>query len=157
VVNSIAYSNPTTISLSLKTVGVAPGSYNLTVTNPDGQSITANGLITVTSSVVATTTALVSSVNPSLLGNAVTFTATVTPSSATGNVAFMDGGTTLATVALSSGTAAYTTSALAVGSHNITAVYGGDAGDSGSSSPTVVQVVTVKKRRSQVTSHFLGQ
>jgi hypothetical protein len=81
----------------------------------------------------------------------------VTPSSATGNIIFMDGGATLATVALSSGSAAYTTSALAVGSHNITAFYGGDAGDSGSSSPTVVQVVSVKKRRSQVTSHFMGR
>jgi hypothetical protein len=48
----------------------------------------------------ATTTALISSQNPSALGQSVTFTATVTGASPTGTVTFKDGGTTLATVAL---------------------------------------------------------
>ena len=67
---------------------------------------------------------------------AVTFVATVaaagTPS---GTVTFLDDGTTLATVALDgSGTATLTTSALAVGSHSITATYSGDAGFAGAQS-----------------------
>ena len=45
----------------------------------------------------------------------------------TGTVTFKDGSTTLGSpVALSGGTATISTSQLAVGSHSITAVYGGD-------------------------------
>ena len=71
-----------------------------------------------------------SSANPSDIGSAVTFTATVealggTP---TGAVTFTDGTSTLATIALSAaGVATHTTSALAGGNHTITAVYGGNA------------------------------
>ena len=67
-----------------------------------------------------------------------TFTATVVNSSPgggtpTGTVTFMDGTTTLGTGTLSTTdgvtTATFTTTALAVGSHSITAVYGGDTDD----------------------------
>jgi hypothetical protein len=47
-----------------------------------------------------TTVTLTSSQNPSQFGQPVTFTATVTGSSPTGTVIFMDGGTVLATVPL---------------------------------------------------------
>jgi hypothetical protein len=47
-----------------------------------------------------TTTTLVSSLNPSGLGQAVTFTATVTGLSPTGTVTFKDGATTLGTATL---------------------------------------------------------
>ncbi len=47
------------------------------------------------------TVALSSSANPSTLGQSVTFTATVLPGSATGNVQFNDGATALGTVPLS--------------------------------------------------------
>ena len=61
-----------------------------------------------------------------------TVAAAVTPS---GTVTFLDGGTTLATVALEgSGTATLTTRALAYGSHSITATYSGDAGLTGAQS-----------------------
>jgi N-acetylneuraminic acid mutarotase len=78
---------------------------------------------------VATTTVLVSSLNPSMVGESVTFTATVIASSGTpsGTVTFNDGATTLGTGTLSSGTAALATSSLSVGAHSIKAVYGGDA------------------------------
>jgi uncharacterized repeat protein (TIGR01451 family) len=79
---------------------------------------------------VPTPVSLLSSANPSLVGQSVTFTATVTGSGTTptGTVTFMDGSTTLATVALnSSGGAAYSTSALSAGSHNIVASYSGDS------------------------------
>jgi hypothetical protein len=90
----------------------------------------------------ATSTALVSSVNPSTVGQAVTFTATVTGNSPTGTVQFRDGAANLGSpVALSGGTAAFTTSALTVGTHAITAVYSGDASNTGSTSPVLNQTV----------------
>lgn len=89
-----------------------------------------------------TATGLVSSLNPSTLGQAVTFTATVSGgTSPTGNVQFREGATVLATVPLAGATAAFTTSALSVGVHAITAEYGGDADDAPSTSAPVNQVV----------------
>ena len=89
---------------------------------------------------------IVSSLNPSVTGDSVTFTANVTGSggTATGNVTFVDSVSgTLATVALVAGSAACTTSALTVASHVITANYGGDSNYvTGSSS--LVQVVNFK-------------
>jgi len=91
----------------------------------------------------ATKTALTATVNPSAYGQSVTFTATVSSSSGTptGSVTFKDGTTTLATVALSAGVAKYTTATLAVGTHSITAVYGGSTTFSTSTSAAVSQVV----------------
>jgi CSLREA domain-containing protein len=90
----------------------------------------------------ATTTALGSSVNPSTLGQSVTFTATVTGSSPTGTVQFKDGATNLGSpVSLAGGSAQLTTFALTVGTHSITAVYSGDVGNLTSTSPAVSQVV----------------
>jgi streptogramin lyase len=84
----------------------------------------------------ASTTTLTSSLNPSMVGNAVTFTATVTASAPgagtpTGTVTFMDQttGTPLGTAALNpqGDTATVSTAGLAAGSHTIVATYGGDA------------------------------
>jgi hypothetical protein len=83
-----------------------------------------------------TTTAVTSSSDPSVFGQTVTFTATVTPQgsgSPTGTVTFHDGSTTLGTSSLSSGTATFTISTLAIGTHSITAVYSGDSNFQGSS------------------------
>jgi subtilase family serine protease len=77
-------------------------------------------------------------------GTSVTFTATVTPSTATGNVSFYDNGssTALGTATLSSGAATFPTTALPVGSNSVTATYNGDSGDgvSTSASPADVTV-----------------
>ncbi len=87
------------------------------------------------------TTQLSSSVNPSRVGQSVTFTATVTGSSTpTGSVTFLNGSATLGTSTLTSGTATLTTSSLAGGSHTITAAYGGDT-TFGGSSASLTQVV----------------
>ncbi|MCX7002046.1 MAG: YDG domain-containing protein, partial [bacterium] len=90
----------------------------------------------------SSTLALVSSLNPTMLGNPVTLTAAVSPGVATGTVTFKDGVTTLDTGVLSGGTATVTTSTLTAGSHSLTAVYGGDANVAGSTSPTLIQNVT---------------
>ncbi|HEV2492793.1 MAG TPA: Ig-like domain repeat protein [Terriglobia bacterium] len=93
-----------------------------------------------------TTTSLTSSSNPSNGGQAVTFTATVSPvapasTTPTGTVTFFDGGTSLGTQNLSGGTATLATSSLTVGAHNITATYNGDSNYTGSNSNTVSQTV----------------
>ena len=94
----------------------------------------------------STTTSVVSSLNPSVAGQAVTFTATVSPVSPgsgtpTGTATFMDGSTMLGTTVLSGGTASFTTSALAVGTHSIKVVYSGDANFNTSKSSVLSQVV----------------
>lgn len=92
----------------------------------------------------ATSTTLASSLNPSQFGQAVTFTATVTPSgpyAPTGWVKFLDGTVGIGTTKLSAGAAKLTTSTLAVGTHPITAEYLGDAFNASSTSPVLNQVV----------------
>ena len=83
------------------------------------------------------------SVNPSIVTQSLTFTITVTGQSATptGGVTLKDGATTLASLTLTAGTASYTTSSLAVGSHSITAVYAGDSSNAGTTSPALTQTV----------------
>ncbi len=87
---------------------------------------------------------LASSLNPSTFGTTVTFTATVTPSNATGPVTFTDGSTTLGTGSISSGVASYTTSALVAGTHSIVASYGGNSSYFGSTSSALTQTVSQK-------------
>jgi hypothetical protein len=106
---------------------------------------TSSVLKQVVNTLTATTTSLTSSLNPSFVGQSVTFVATVTPSSGsgtpTGAVTFKNGSAILATVTLSGGTASFSTSSLTTGTHAITAVYSGDSNFSGSTSPALSQVV----------------
>ena len=91
-----------------------------------------------------TTTELTSNVNPSSPGQPVTFTANVTPSGpfeATGKVKFWDGKTTIGSATLRGGVATLTKSNLTVGTHPITAFFGGDANSDKSTSPILHQVV----------------
>jgi hypothetical protein len=91
-----------------------------------------------------TTTTVVSSVNPSNLGQSVTFTATVKPATSgtvTGTVTFKNGTATLGTGTLSGGTASFATGALTAGTHSITAVYGGSTDYAASTSAVLSQVV----------------
>ena len=90
----------------------------------------------------ASSTALVSSLNPSLVGQSVTFTATVTGTSPTGTIQFKDGAGNLGgPVAMAGALATLTTSALTQGTHPVTAVYSGDTNNLTSTSPVVQQVV----------------
>ena len=90
----------------------------------------------------STTTAVQSSLNPSIVGQSITLTATVTGASPTGTVQFKDGSSSLgAPVTLSGGIATMATSALTQGTHTITAVYGGDANNATSTSPSLLQTV----------------
>jgi hypothetical protein len=87
----------------------------------------------------STTTTL--AISPIAGVTGVTLAATVSPSSATGTVTFMDGATPVGTVDLTGGTATLTLSSLAVGTHALSAVYNGDANFTGSTSATLNQTV----------------
>jgi hypothetical protein len=91
---------------------------------------------------VNSTTTVTSSVNPSVSGQLVTFTATVSPSTATGTVTFFDGTAVLGSGTLSSSKATCSTSSLAIGSHSITATYNGDTTYGGSSATRTQTVKT---------------
>jgi len=100
----------------------------------------------------STTTALTADPNPSVFGQPVTFTATVTadaPSTAvpTGTVDFLDGATNLGTGTLNNaGTATFTTSTLAPGVHqSIKAVYSGD-GTNFAGSTTALEQISITIR-----------
>jgi len=95
-----------------------------------------------------TTTTLASSANPSVVGQAVTLTATVNGSAPTGTVSFRDGGATLTTCgavtvtgAGNARSATCTTTALTVGNHSLTAQYGGDGANIGSTSAAYTQAI----------------
>jgi unsaturated chondroitin disaccharide hydrolase len=99
---------------------------------------------TISGSAAATSTTLVSSANPSVSGQSVTFTATVKPATSgapSGTVTFKDGTISLGTGTLRNSQAIMTRSTLSVGSHSITAIYGGDANFKGSTSAALTQVV----------------
>ena len=92
----------------------------------------------------ASTTALVSSQNPSIYGQSVTFTATVSPQfggQPAGTVEFYNGTKELGTAALVDGVASFTTTKLAVGTGSITAKYFGNGSFLTSTSAALSQVV----------------
>ncbi|MDD5453373.1 MAG: Ig-like domain repeat protein [Candidatus Bipolaricaulis sp.] len=100
----------------------------------------------------ATTTSLESDVNPSVYGQSVTFTATVSPTPDGGTVTFKDGGTDISgpvAVSTTSGKAQFSTSSLSVGTHSITAEYSGTANYNPSTSSPLTQ--TVNKRLTTTT------
>jgi subtilisin family serine protease len=80
--------------------------------------------------------------NPTASGTTLTFTANVTPASATGSVIFFDGGTAISgSLPLVNGSASFTTPALSAGSHSISAQYSGDANFNSATSAALVQSV----------------
>jgi hypothetical protein len=94
----------------------------------------------------ATTTTLRSSANPAVVGQSITFTATVVAAgntqAAVGTVTFVEGGTVLGSAVVNAaGVAEWSTSALSVGSHSIVARYAGDATTAASVSLAIHEVV----------------
>ena len=128
-------------ALSLTTLSV--GTHSITaVYSGDANDATATSTVVAqTVNKVASSVALTSSANPSTIGHSVTFAATVTPTTATGTVQFLDGSTSLGTAAISGGAAALSLTTLSVGTHSITAVYSGDANDATATSTVVAQTV----------------
>jgi hypothetical protein len=90
----------------------------------------------------ATTVALTASAATAVSGQAITLTATVAPTSATGTITFKDGTTAIGSASLAAGKGMLSVSTLNVGTHSLSAVYGGDAADSSSTSNTVTVTIT---------------
>jgi len=156
-------------TVSLNVQGVTVGVVNNSVTVSDATAGTGNTSTAPLAVVKAdTTTTVTSSVNPSVFGQSVTFTATVSPvapgaGTPTGAVTFLDGGSSIGAGTLAGGVATFTTSALAVGSHTLTTSYGGDTSFNGSTgsltgNPQVVNKAnTTTAVTSSVNPSVLGQ
>jgi Bacterial Ig-like domain (group 3)/MBG domain (YGX type)/Kelch motif len=131
----------------LVTAGLVPGNHVITASysgdNNFNNTSTASAITQVVNQIV-TTTSLSSSNTSALTTDSITLTATVIPTSATGNVQLYDGNNALGSpTALSGGVAAVTFSpgGLSIGTHTVTAVYGGDAADFGSTSAPLTQTI----------------
>ncbi|KOG37410.1 hypothetical protein ADK74_36615, partial [Streptomyces decoyicus] len=143
---TFALSGGGSIEVPLDATGKATVRGSLTAGQYTGTA-TYNGDVNFTRSSDSTT----HTVTPSAFGQAVTVTATVSPvapgaGTPTGSVAFtIDGGQPIDVPLGGSGQATLVTSALAPGSHDITALYSGDTdfvGSSGSDTQTVHQAAT---------------
>jgi len=148
---------------ALTTSFASPGTYSISAKyNGDGNNAGSTSSTLSQTIIASTSTALVSSLNPSLVGQAITFTATV--SSIAGappngeSITFKNGSAVLGTGALTGGIAALTTSSLPAGIDTISANYGGDANFSGSASPGLRQLVnnTTKSATSTTLSSSLN-
>ena len=123
-------------SLSLAGVAQPNGTYSATTSST---YLAGTGTVTV-APLTSTALALTGGVTPANLGDALTFTATVTGNTPTGNVAFYAGATLLGTSALNGfAQASLTASTLASGSYSISAQYAGD-GSNGTSTSSAVAI-----------------
>jgi hypothetical protein len=108
----------------------------------------------------ASTATVASSVNPASVGQAVTFTATITSSGSaapTGSVTLMSGTTSLGSATLTPGggvssTATLTTTSLPAGTDSITAVYAGTANFGAATSPALSEVISAASTTAAVAS-----
>ncbi|HEY3617542.1 MAG TPA: Ig-like domain repeat protein [Candidatus Sulfotelmatobacter sp.] len=134
------------------TVNGSPHTIKAVYTNTDGNFSGSSGALGQIVKPAPTSTTVTSSLNPSIFGQSVTFTTTVTNTAGagvstvtpTGSVQFMDGASRLGSPQTLSGQgmASLTTSALAAGTHPITAVYSNTDGNfQNSTSGNVNQVV----------------
>lgn len=138
LVNGIAHFQTSTLS---------PGNHPVTATYSGSLNFATSTSSPLNQAVglIASTTTLISSLNPSDIGQNVNFTSTVTPSSGmgtpTGSIEFYIDNSLVAVVALAGGQAVYSTAALTAGLHDVVAHYQGSATYAASISNTVHQVV----------------
>jgi hypothetical protein len=146
-------SSPAILSLSV-------GSHLINASYGGDTNFSASYNITLTQQVnqASTTTSIQSSLNPSVYGQPVTFTATVNATAPgagtpTGTVIFRDGPTVLGTGSLSGGIATSPAIlSLSAGSHSINASYGGDANFSASYNNTLTQQVNQASTTTSIVS-----
>ena len=143
---------------SFTTSSLSVGDHTITANyTGDGFHTASSATLTQTVQPPLSVTSLSSSANPDLPGQAVTFTASVTGNGTpTGSVTFYDGSTALGTVALDANdNAAFTTSTLASGINNISAVYSGDS-NFGTSTGTLTQLISQETSSSMSLSSSLN-
>jgi hypothetical protein len=128
-------------ALSLTTLTVGSHSITAVYSGDTNDATSTSAVLPQTVNKIVSIMALAASPNPSTSGQSVTLSATVTPTTATGAIQFLDGSTPLGTVTVSGGGASLSLTTLAVGAHSLTAVYSGDANDSAGTSPVLTQSV----------------
>jgi len=141
---------------TLKTSALAVGTNSITATyagDADYKTSTSAALSQAIDE-TATTTKLVSSLNPSSFDQGVTFTATVASAygTPTGTVNFLANGKALGSGTLSGGVATLNVTTLAVGTNSITATYAGDADYKTSTSAAVSEITDAAATTTTVAS-----
>lgn len=133
-------------TLQWDTTQASPGAHSLLAeaTDGNGQLVPSVPLTVnvIRGSTSAVNVALTGGTNSSTFGDSLTFTATISPNTATGKVTFFDGLTPISgAVSVSGGAASLTTTLLNTGSRNITARYSGDSAVGGSVSVVLTQTI----------------
>jgi subtilase family serine protease len=158
-----------TATLTITTL--APATYNISASySGDATFIgSTSNTLPLTVSQSSDTVALSSLTNPSVVGQSVSLTATVTATAPgagtpTGSIVFYNGTTQIGSGTLGGGTITVSTSTLPVGNDSITAAYSGDADFSSQTSSVLTQVVnpptsgtTVTALTSSVNPSLFGQ
>jgi streptogramin lyase len=136
-------------TVTIRVSSLSIGTHTITASYGGDANFSASASATTSQTVhrAGTATSVTSSVNPSVFGQGVIFTATVSASSAgggtpTGTVSFLDGAASIGRGTLSSGTATFSTTSLSAGTHTITAIYGGDANFNSSTSSILTERVS---------------
>jgi len=135
-----------TINRTCGVNALAPGTYYVLIQSYQNARIIPNYTLSLSTSrcPVRTSTSVVSSLNPSVFHQSVTFTATVTAGTGTptGLVTFYNGASVvMGTGSLSGGKASFTTSSLGAGTHSIKAAYAGNSPWVTSTSSALTQTV----------------
>ncbi len=149
--SSLAPAGPNTSKAEFVTSTLSPGAHAIRAVYVGNFNFQGNNASTSQSvGSTSTVTGIESSLNPSVFGDDVTFTATVIPSASapgvpTGTVTFTEGGNVLGTAPVTTvggqRKASLTIDSLSGGSHAIVATYSGDGTYSGSASAAYTQVV----------------
>jgi hypothetical protein len=139
VIGTAARSNG---AASMTTDGLSAGIHSLIAVYAGDANYNAATSAAFSEAVQAPTTISLASNNATVIaGTSVQFTAVVSPNGATGSVQFKDGPNVIATVSLSSGSAVFSTSTLAIGTHQMTAYYSSDTTHIQSTSPVLTETV----------------
>src|SRR6267143_2431049 len=157
---SLPVASPFTCTFSTAALSVATHSITATYVGDGNFNTSTSTAVSQVVNKANTTTTLTSSTNPSVFGQSVTFTATVvvaTPGAGTptGTVNFLDGATNIGSCSLPAAapfTCTFSTGALSVATHSITATYVGNANFNTSTSTAVSQVVNKANTSASLTS-----
>jgi hypothetical protein len=123
-------------------LSVGPHSITAAYSGNSSNSASTSAVLNEVVSPATSTTTVGSSINPVTVGQSVIFTATITGFSPTGTVQFLDGTTSLGSGAIGAGgMTTLTLTTLSVGTHPITAAYGGNGSNSPSTSAVLNEVV----------------
>ena len=165
---ALVYTNPGTPQTSVnfnRVLNLPGGTHQLTLVVKDLGNRTITETRTITVIAPPSTTSVVTSPNPSVSGQQVTLTATVSPTGGatgtpTGSVQFLADGNSLGTVSLSNGVASLATTSLAVGSRAISATYNGSfiyLSSTGTTTQVVNPIATVTTITSGMNPSTYGQ